>query len=394
MVHIILQRYIQMNKIIRSVVRKFLLTTCTTVSLISCGNNFEKPNLAVDKDKKQPIDVLAMLYTLADQKGMRVITDLNLPGGELYNKHTVKQVIAQQKSFITQYHKRYGKHNSFWGWYINNELNPLKPDEIEESTFWRKVWKAAVNECHAVAPSSKVTISPFFLLDKQGLRGFEYLQPLVYEQWWGKTLQETGIDILMVQDSGAEHLSFFTIADREPFLAAFENACKAAGSKLWVNVETGQVDAVDWADALQQERTKQQKWVFPGMNFLEKKIKLAAKYGQEIISWGHYPYMNAKVNSGLYVTENIPLATLQANYNAYKNYYTNFPANYTLQPGEQTKPLINGSLWWLPVGYDGMSKEQIQRLLEEQVDQQKQLGYDLIWIVNAPAHMEWAIKNR
>ncbi|MNT78037.1 hypothetical protein D3C72_2172310 [compost metagenome] len=65
-----------------------------------------------------------------------------------------------------------------------------------------------------------------------------------------------------------------------------------------------------------------------------------------------------------------------------------------MQPGEQTKPLINGSLWWMPVGYDNMTKVQIEQLIEEQVDQQKQLGYNLIWIVNAPAHMEWAIKNR
>jgi hypothetical protein len=383
-----------MNNIIRSVVGKILLITWAFTSFASCKNTFEKPNLVAVKDKKESIDVLDMLYTIAEQKGMRVITDLNMSGGELYSTYTTSQVISKQKTFITQYHKRYGNHKSFWGWYINNELNPLKPDEVEKSAFWRTVWKAAVTECHAVAPSSKVTISPFFLLDKQGLRGFEYLEPLVYEQWWGRTLKETGIDILMIQDSGAEHLSFFTIADREPFLAAFEKACIAAGSKLWINVETGQVDAVDWVDALQQERTKQQKWVFPEMNFLEKKLKLAAKYGQEIISWGHYPFMNAKVNPSLTLTDNIPLSTLQANYNAYKNYYTNFPINYTLQPGEQTKPLINGSLWWMPVGYDNMTKVQIEQLIEEQVDQQKQLGYNLIWIVNAPAHMEWAIKNR
>lgn len=383
-----------MKRIIKTVTGKVLLVTIVFVFLIRCGNRIEKPNEVSEAIKKESIDVLDMLYSIADQKGMRVITDLNMSGGTLPETHKTADVIAQHKSFIGQYHKRYGKHKSFWGWYINNELNPLKPDEVEKSTFWRTIWKAAVTECHTVAPASKVTISPFFLLDKQGLRGFEYLEPIIYEQWWGKTLKETGIDILMIQDSGAEHLSFFSIADREPFLSAFEKACKAAGSKLWINVETGQVDAKDWADALQQERTQKQKWVFPEISFLEQKLKLAAKYGEEIISWGHYPMMNTKISSGFYVTENIPATTLEANYNAYKNYYTNFPANYSLSAGEKTRPLINGSLWWMPVSYDNLSKAQIQQILEEQVDQQKQLGYDLIWIVNAPAHMEWAIKNR
>ena len=62
---------------------------------------------------------------------------------------------------------------------------------------------------------SIVTISPFFLLDKDGLRGFEYLAPSEYEEWWGTTLSETGIDILMLQDSGEHRL--FSLTERAPF---------------------------------------------------------------------------------------------------------------------------------------------------------------------------------
>ncbi len=52
---------------------------------------------------------------------------------------------------------------------------------------------------------------------------------------------KTGIDILMLQDSG-EHLAFFTIEQREPFFNSVAKACHNAGAQFWVNVETGEAD--------------------------------------------------------------------------------------------------------------------------------------------------------
>jgi hypothetical protein len=190
------------------------------------------------------------------------------------------------------------------------------------------VWKEASAECHKVSPQSVVTISPFFLLDKEELRGFKYLEPEVYEQWWSVTLAETKIDILMLQDSG-EHMKFFTLKQREPFFAAFSRACHKAGTKFWVNVETGEVDVFNWDEYLALERKALSvgksmgvsdgvvPWRFTPIDWLEKKLHLAAMYGENIINWGYYPYMakNPMYPPGLSI-EN----PLQA-YQDYKTYY-------------------------------------------------------------------------
>ncbi|MHB8580117.1 MAG: DUF4434 domain-containing protein [Ignavibacteriaceae bacterium] len=341
-------------------------------------------------------DILEMIYSIADKKGMRVISDLNMSGGAWYGKISADEFIEKTREYILQYHERYGKHKSFWGWYLNNEINPLKTTETKKSLFWRKVWKAAVDECHLVQPGSMVTISPFFLLDKEDRRGFEYLEPAEYEKWWAVTLKETGIDILMLQDSG-EHLSFFTLAEREPFFAAFSRACKLAGSKLWLNVETGQVDAKDWPEALEMERNKQNKWEFTDIDWLSKKLNLAAKYGDGIINWGYYPFMNPSAESvGPYINDidgqEVDLAKQKESYNSYKSYYENLPPG--IASGNKTRSAIRGTLWSLPTNYSDWSKEKLEKAIEQQIEQQQAIGFDLLWLTNTPANMKWAIDGK
>lgn len=360
--------------------------------LPGCSNKFSAPNTvqSVDTNKEGGIDVLKMIYTIADEKGMRVISDLNMSGGELYTKYTADQVAAGYKTYISDFYQRYGKYKSFWGWYLNNELNPLKPDEVKISTFWRRIWKAAVDECKRVAPGTSVTISPFFIVDRDKHRGFDFVQPLEYEQWWTKTLSFTGIDVLMLQDSGAEHLSFFTTDDRRPFFQAFKNACDKSGSKLWLNVETGEVDARDWEDAVNMEKTNTQKWVYTKTDWLAEKLALAAEYGENIINWGYYPYMNPTASNGPWLSDETAAQTRLDNYNSYKAYYDN-RVNQPQQAGALTQPLIKGTLWWLPVNYEGWSEVDLERAIRDQIENQTKVGFNMLWIINAPGNMQFAI---
>lgn len=364
--------------------------------MICCSNNVVPPNVVGGKngDKEQGIDVLRMIYAIAEEKDMKVIADLNMAGGALFDQYTVDYVTAQYKTYIPKFHKRYGEYASFWGWYINNELNPLKPGETEISGFWRAVWKSAVDECKKVAPESAVTISPFYIMDREKHRGFDFLEPVEYEQWWAKTLSETGIDILMLQDSGAEHLSFFTLEDRRPFFEAFKNACDQAGSELWLNVESGEIDADSWEDAVKMEQSKTQQWVYTPTEWLAQKLELAAQYGSRIVNWGYYPFMTPTASTGPFLFDvdgiEIPVDKRTESYSSYQQYYERIKDGGT-PAGSLAKPLMQGTLWWLPVMYEGWSEEAIERAIREQITDQKALGFDMLWIVNAPANMEWAI---
>lgn len=350
---------------------------------ICCSNNVAAPNIVgkEEQPKKEGIDVLRMIYEIAEEKGMKVIADLNMGGGALFEQHTADYVATQYRAYIPKFYKRYGEYSSFWGWYINNELNPLKPEETEISGFWRAVWKSAVDECKRIAPESTVTISPFYIMDKEKYRGFEFLEPLQYEQWWAKTLAHTGIDVLMLQDSGAEHLGFFTLEDRRPFFEAFKNACDQAGSELWLNVESGEIDAGSWEEAVDMERNKTQKYVYTPTEWLAKKLELAAEYSDHIINWGYYPFMVPTVNPGPYLSNDIAVSLRKMAYDSYREYYEH----------SADKPLIKGTLWWLPVMYEGWSEDAIEKAIREQIEDQKAVGFDMLWIVNAPANMEWAL---
>ncbi len=338
------------------------------------------------------IDVLDIIYSIADRKGMRVISDLNMAGGAWYGKISADEMVGNMKNYINQYNTRYGSHQSFWGWYLNNEINPIKTSQLDESVFWRKVFKEAVDECHKVRPGSMVTISPFFLLDKDALRGFEYLQPSEYEKWWAVTLKETGIDILMLQESG-EHQAFFTLAEREPFIAAFAAACKQSGTKFWINVESGQVDAKNWTEAIMMEKNRQKEWEFTPMNFLAQKLALAAQYGEGIVNWGYFPFMNSDTHAGPWMANEVDGQEIMNNsqkgaYKDYKAYYKKLRVDVTT--GEKCRPIIQGTLWGLKTNYAGWSEEEMRKVIERQIDLQRALGFDILWLVNTPANMNWA----
>ncbi len=257
-------------------------------------------------------DILAMIYAIADAKRMHVIADL--PRGGWYGQTAAEDMIAELSGFASRLHARYGRHPSFYGWYLNHEINPIRPDDREESAYWRQVWKGAAEACHRVAPGSVVTISPFFLLDEARKRGFVYLSPAQYGAWWRETVKETGIDILMLQDSG-EHLAFFTLEQREPFFAAVADACRQAGAQFWLNVETGEADVPDWDTYLQLEQEKNVPWRVTPMDWLERKLGLAARYADGIINWGYFPFMDPMPPPG----KEKPGANNA--YDAYKAYY-------------------------------------------------------------------------
>lgn len=268
---------------------------------------------AVDAEARgETRDVLGMVHEIANEYGMQVIVDL--PKDGWYGKNTAEEMAGALTDYARQYHARYGKHSSFHGWYLNHEINPIAPEDAEQSAFWRKVWRETVSVCHELAPKSLVTISPFFLLDKDRKRGFVYQLPDEYAAWWGATLRETGIDVLMLQDSG-EHLAFFTLEDREPFWAAAARACRDAGAAFWLNVESGEADVRNWDEYLWLEAAGKVPWRFTPMPWLGQKLCRAARYADRIVNWGYFPYMDPDPRAGK------ERADARSAYDAYKAWY-------------------------------------------------------------------------
>ena len=82
---------------------------------------------------------------------------VDLPQGGWYGKASAEDVIAKVTQAAREVHRRYGHHAAFYGWYLNYEINPIRPDDVEETAYWRQVWKAIADQCHRLAPGSMVT---------------------------------------------------------------------------------------------------------------------------------------------------------------------------------------------------------------------------------------------
>ena len=243
-------------------------------------------------------DLLRVFHDEADRAGLGIWVDVLPGGGALAGETPLADAVRAMSTYVHSYAARYGRHASLRGWYINQELNPLRPGQEPDSSWWRGLWRRTVEEGKRARPGAEVMISPFFLLDEDGLRGFEWLAPEVYRTWWSETLGETGIDILAVQDSGAEHLSLSTIDDRRPMLSAFAQAARDHGRAPWVNVESGHHVADTWPAAVAAEFGGTARWESVPAEVFARKLDLAAELGAQVINWGYFPYQNPLAEDG------------------------------------------------------------------------------------------------
>ena len=360
----------------------------TVLILAACGskNDNDSEGQTVQHEWVDKQNTIEAIYSIADEFGMKVICDLNISGGALYPGDP--EYLAALTGVSTEaFAQAFGHHPSFWGWYLNNEINPLRESDIDQTSFWRRFWKALTDKCHKVVPGSKVTIAPFFILDKYGKRNvWPYYEPEVYAGWWEKTLKETGIDVLMLQDSGAEHLSIFTLDDRVPFFKATADACAAAGAEFWVDLESAQVFCKDWDDAVAMEGNHSKDWRYVGLDWLKEKLNLAAKYATNIVNWGYYPVMYPLENNGGLTATNIDgfsvnLSEANANYAEYKQYFEGL--SIEAPAGLKCIPKINGTLWWLVPNAKNLATDELYNAIRREIRNQRNAGMEYVWIVNA-----------
>ena len=334
--------------------------------------------------------IIDAIFDGADKLGMHIIVETSVSGGGLYEEGAdLDTLISRQDSWMRRFYAGYGEHPSFEGWYYGNEINPVDTLDEAKSHFWRSLWAASSKTAKELNPEDVTTVSPFFILDRDQWRGFRFFQPEEYSVWWAESLREGGIDILMLQDSGAEHQAFFTIEDRRPFIEAFAEACRQAGAQFWVNVETGQVRASDWPDAVAQEQQRRRVWEFTPISFLAQKLDLAAQYATGTINWGYYPLMTPTDGPVVSLKDidgqkAIDLSTRKDNYEAYRAYVATVPEEPA--PGRKIRPLLGGTLWWLPAGIDTLPRKEALSALQAELEGLHAVGIDRIILGSLPQY--------
>ncbi len=240
-------------------------------------------------------DLLEFLFSECDRRQMQAIVSVG--GNETWWKDfdPARELRLLDVS-IPMIHERYGKHDSFSGWYL--------PYEIYMPRGWMKkigeLYQGAVERCKAITPRLPVAVSPFFMPDTTGsVMDFIYYEPQEYVDAWSELLVHAKIDILCLQDNGGQHLSCFTAQDTSLFIEAFAAACRNAGTRFWGNVETGELPVSDIDDFVRRYGAKgdvnnphfSKDWRMVPIERLIRKLELMSAYSECNMTWGYREFM-------------------------------------------------------------------------------------------------------
>lgn len=244
-----------------------------------------------------PGDPLKQLLDLCAKRHVKVIIDAAL-NQNWYNPLDLNNELSYCGKHIKTIGERYGNHPAFYAWYIGQEIYMCWPDQATYDYIF-KLYPALVKLCKQSA-NHPVTVSPFFILDRDQIYGkFRFNEPDEYRDFWTKLLKKSGIDILMLQDSG-EHFSYVTMDQRRPFFQAMQAACKASGTKLWGNVEVAEYICESPQAFVQKygrvhHSTVPLPWRPVPIDRLKQKLDLAAEYSDQIVSWGYKEYCRPEI---------------------------------------------------------------------------------------------------
>ena len=247
---------------------------------------------AAAHDTAEPEDKIRMVLDLCERLNMQVILSMGSTSG-WYGKLDLEGELQVVGNRIDLIGRRYGDHPAFHAWYIPHEIYVA---EGPLGDYVHRLFPALVQRCRAATPGKPVTLSPFFILDQDRVFGdFRYVAPAEYRDYWTRLIKSSGIDIIMMQDSG-EHFSYVTNEQRRPFFAAMRAACQAAGARFWANVEVAEAVCPSIEEyarlygRIHHTQAKGLPWRAVPMDRLAGKLRLAAEYAERIVSWGYFQY--------------------------------------------------------------------------------------------------------
>ena len=238
-----------------------------------------------------PADPLKTILDLCAERRVEVILDTGTAPGTWFKDFDPRRELDACGANIARIAGRFGGHPAFRAWYLPHEIYMTWDNTAQFETLYGGL----VERCRKAA-DRPVTLSPFFILDRDGVFGdFRFNEPDAYRDYWAKMIRRTGIDVIMLQDSG-EHFSYVTNDQRRPFFRAMRDACRASGARLWGNVETAEFECPSIEENVRRygrvhhATVKDAPWRPVPLERLKNKLALAAEHCERIVTWGYREY--------------------------------------------------------------------------------------------------------
>ena len=243
-----------------------------------------------------------------DRRGMRVYLCTQQPAA-WWTLPDPAPELARATAHVQDLVARYGRHESFTGFYIPYECYVMWGDA---AVLTKRLYREVASACKAADPSRHTLISPFFILDDRGVLGdFRWATPQEYRAFWEDILRGSDIDTVALQDSG-EHLACYTLEQRAPFFEAMKGACDATGKTLWANVETGELNVTSMEDYVARFGAKTHVndpktapfWRGVPAEKLLEKLAFCRRYTRTAVTWGYAEFVrptNGPMSAELYL---------------------------------------------------------------------------------------------
>ena len=257
----------------------------------------------LDRQHRIGFDLLWLLNAPSDVDGLQTILDLcarrkvqvilDTGSSSLwYNRLDIKKELDICGRNIERIGQRFKGHPAFYAWYVPHEIYMCWG---EFAAYMDELYPRLAEKCKASA-DLPVTVSPFFILDRDKVFGdFRFNEPDEYQAYWARLIRKSGLDIVMLQDSG-EHFSYVTNDQRRPFFQAMANACRQSGARFWGNVETAEFECPSIEEYVRRygrihhSAVKNAPWRPVPIQRLKEKLALAAEYSDRIVTWGYKEY--------------------------------------------------------------------------------------------------------
>lgn len=234
---------------------------------------------------------LRQLLDLCAEMGIQVMVDTGLTA-RWYAPLDLEKELALCRKNIAGIGEKLAGHPAFHAWYIPHEIYM---DWGPMHDYVSRLYPALVEWCKKAA-ALPVTVSPFFILDRTKVFGdFRFNEPDEYREYWARLIRKSGLDIIMLQDSG-EHFSYVRDEQRRPFFQAMSRACRESGARFWGNVEVAEMECSSLEEYVRRygrvhhSAAKGIPWRPVPMDRLRTKLALAAEYSERIVSWGYQQF--------------------------------------------------------------------------------------------------------
>lgn len=184
------------------------------------------------------LDATETILHYADTNDFKVFLGLYLPNWnhDMTGSNFLYEAQGRMATVAQQAWDRYlsgNRHRSFAGWYLPYE-SWTGSYSSAEITRLRSFFQATTAACRLIAGEQPVAISPFISSQRP--------PPCQVEQTYRQLLDQSGIDLLLLQDSvGAQQWNDDIVQRASPYFQAFRNACDATGVELWANLESFQI---------------------------------------------------------------------------------------------------------------------------------------------------------